>query len=143
MPSAAIGRVLALNNGTHLRLSGAGQDNFDGYAPRIINFGATYTTARFLLKYNVSRIGRTRASLDAVSSTVPAGTYQAQETRMVMDGSIEYRFDRRFAFYASVRNLANEPRPLITVSPNAPAYTQPRSYTYYGALWTIGVKGTF
>ena len=130
-------------NGTHLRLSGAGQDNFDGYAPRIINFGATYTTARFLLKYNVSRIGRTRASLDAVSSTVPAGTYQAQETRMVMDGSIEYRFDRRFAFYASVRNLANEPRPLITVSPNAPAYTQPRSYTYYGALWTIGVKGTF
>ena len=87
--------------------------------------------------------GRTGASLDAVSSTVPAGTYQAQETRMVMDGSIEYRFDRRFAFYASVRNLANEPRPLITVSPNAPAYTQPRSYTYYGALWTIGVKGTF
>ncbi|MSU48451.1 MAG: TonB-dependent receptor [Opitutus sp.] len=42
-----------------------------------------------------------------------------------------------------VRNLANEPRPLITFSPNAPAYTRPRTYTYYGALWTMGAKGTF
>ncbi|WP_414662450.1 TonB-dependent receptor [Horticoccus sp. 23ND18S-11] len=130
-------------NGTHLRLSGAGQDDFSGYSPRILNWGASYATARFLLKYNVSRISRQRASLDTVSATVPAGTYQAQDTRMVMDGSVEYRFHRRFAVYASVRNLANEPRPLITYSPNAPAYTRPRTYTYYGALWTMGVKGTF
>ena len=130
-------------NGTHLRLSGAGQDDFSGYSPQILNWGASFATAKFLLKYNVSRIGRQRASLDAVSSTTPAGTYQAQDTRMVMDGSIEYRFHKKFALYTSVRNLANEPRPLITYSPNAPAYTRPRTYTFYGALWTIGVKGTF
>ena len=50
---------------------------------------------------------------------------------------------RSGALYASVRNLANEPRQLVTISANAPAYTQPRTYTYYGALWTLGVKGTF
>ena len=71
------------------------------------------------------------------------GTYDAQDTRMVQDANIEYRFHRRFALYASVRNLANEPRPLVTVSANAPAYTRPRTFTYYGALWTMGVKGTF
>jgi len=61
----------------------------------------------------------------------------------VQDANIEYRFHRRFALYASVRNLANEPRPLVTISATAPAYTRPRTYTYYGALWTLGVKGTF
>jgi TonB-dependent receptor len=130
-------------NGTHLRLSGAGQDNFSGYSPRILNWGASYASAKFLIKYNVSRIGRQRTSADLVSATVPADTYQAQDTRMVQDGSIEYRFHRKFALYASVRNLANEPRPLITYSPNAPAYTQPRGYNFYGALWTMGIKGTF
>jgi iron complex outermembrane recepter protein len=130
-------------NGTHLRLSGVGQDEFSGYAPRILNWGASYASARFLLKYNVSRIGRQRSALDAVSATVPPGTYQAQDTRMVQDGSIEYRFHKKFAVYASVRNLANEPRPLITYSENAPAYTRPSAYNFYGALWTIGVKGTF
>jgi TonB-dependent receptor len=130
-------------NGTHLRLSGAGQDNFSGYAPRVINGGVSYANARFLAKLNLSRIGRTRAALDAVSASVPAGTYQAQEVRTVLDANVEYRITRRMALYTSVRNLANEPRPLITYSPNAPAYTLPRSYTYYGALWTFGVKGTF
>lgn len=130
-------------NGTHLRLTGAGVDEFSGYSPRILNWGASYAAARFLLRYNVSRISRQRASLANVSATVPAGTYDAQDTRMVQDANIEYRFHRRFALYASVRNLANEPRPLITYSPNAPAYTRPRTYTYYGALWTMGVKGTF
>jgi TonB-dependent receptor len=130
-------------NGTHLRIGGPGVDNFSGYSPRIINWGASYASAKFLLKYNVSRIGRQRASLDLVGATVPPGTYQAQDIRMVQDASAEYRFDRRFAFFASVRNLANEPRPLITYSPNAPDYTRPRTYNFYGALWTIGVKGTF
>jgi TonB-dependent receptor len=130
-------------NGTHLRVRGAGADEFSGYAPRNLNWGASYGTARFLLKYNVSRVSRQRAGLDAVNSTTPPGTYQAQDTRMVMDGSVEYRFHRRFALYSSVRNLANEPRPLVTYSPNAPAYTRPRTYTFYGALWTFGVKGTF
>ena len=130
-------------NGTHLRIGGPGVDNFSGYSPRIINWGASYASAKFLLKYNVSRIGRQRASLDLVGATVPPGTYQAQDIRMVQDASAEYRFDRRFALFASVRNLANEPRPLITYSPNAPDYTRPRTYNFYGALWTIGVKGTF
>lgn len=130
-------------NGTHLTIGGAGRDEFSGYSPRIINWGASYASARFLFKYNVSRIGRQRASLDLVGATVPPGTYQAQDTRTVQDGSIEYRLHRRFALYASVRNLANQPRPLITYSDNAPAYTRPRAYNFYGALWTFGVKGTF
>jgi iron complex outermembrane recepter protein len=135
--------VQVWSNGTHLRISGTGSANFSGYSPRILNWGASYAGAKFLLRYNVSRIGRQRASLTNVSATVPAGTYDAQDTRMVQDANLEYRIHKKFALYASVRNLANEPRPLITFSPNAPAYTRPRTYTYYGALWTMGVKGTF
>lgn len=130
-------------NATHLRISGSGADEFSGYSPRVLNWGASYASAKFLLRYNVSRVGRQRSSLTAVSATVPAGTYDAQDIRMVQDANVEYRFHRKFAVYASVRNLANEPRPLITYSPNAPAYTRPRTYNFYGALWTIGVKGTF
>lgn len=130
-------------NATHLRISGTGADEFSGYAPTVLNWGASYAGPRFLIRYNVSRIARQRAAINAVSASVPAGTYDAQDTRMVQDANIEYRFYKRLALYSSVRNLANEPRPLITYSPNAPAYTRPRTYTYYGALWTIGVKGTF
>ena len=130
-------------NGTHLSVNGAGADEFSGYSPRILNWGASYASARFLLRYNVSRIGRQRAALSAGSATAPVGTYDAQDTRMVQDANAEYRFHRRLAVYASVRNLANEPRPLVTIAPNAPAYTRPRTYTYYGALWTLGFKGTF
>lgn len=130
-------------NGTHLRLTGSGVDEFSGYSPRILNWGASYASAKFLLRYNVSRISRQRAALTNVSASVPPGTYDAQDTRMVQDANVEYRFHRRLAFYASVRNLANEPRPLVTISANAPGYTRPRTYTYYGALWTMGVKGTF
>ncbi|MBI5770513.1 MAG: TonB-dependent receptor [Verrucomicrobia bacterium] len=124
-------------NGTHLRISGTGTNNFSGYSPRVLNWGASYAGAKFLLRYNISRIARQRATVTT------AGTYDAQDTRMVQDANIEYRFDRRFSLYASVRNLANEPRPLITMSATAPAYTRPRTYTYYGALWTMGIKGTF
>ncbi len=124
-------------NATHLRVTGSGKDNFSGYSPRVMNWGASYASARFLVRYNVSRIARQRTTISA------AGTYDAQDTRMVQDANIEYRFHKKFSLYASVRNLANEPRPLITYSPTAPAYTRPRTYTYYGALWTMGVKGTF
>ena len=103
-------------NATHLRISGAGADEFSGYSPRIINWGASYAGAKFLVRYNVSRIGRQRAALSAVSATTPAGTFSAQDTRMVQDANIEYRFHKRFSLYASVRNLANEPRPLIIYS---------------------------
>ncbi|MBI5692811.1 MAG: TonB-dependent receptor [Verrucomicrobia bacterium] len=130
-------------NGTHLRLTGSGVDEFSGYSPRVLNWGASFASSRFLVRYNVSRIARQRAALTNVSASVPPGTYDAQDTRMVQDANIEYRFHKRFALYASVRNLANEPRPLVTISANAPAYTRPRTYTYYGALWTMGVKGTF
>jgi len=64
-------------NGTHLSIGGSGKDEFSGYSPRIINWGASFATAKFLLKYNVSQIGRQRASLDLVGATVPPGTYQA------------------------------------------------------------------
>jgi TonB-dependent receptor len=130
-------------NGTHLRISGSGAANFSGYSPRVLNWGASYASAKFLVRYNVSRIGRQRGAFANVSATVPPGTYDAQDTRMVQDANIEYRFHRRLSLYASVRNLANEPRPLVTISANAPAYTRPSTYTYYGALWTMGVKGTF
>jgi TonB-dependent receptor len=130
-------------NGTHLRISGSGAANFSGYSPRVLNWGASYASAKFLVRYNVSRIARQRGAFATVSATVPPGTYDAQDTRMVQDANIEYRFHRRLSLYASVRNLANEPRPLVTISANAPAYTRPSTYTFYGALWTMGVKGTF
>jgi len=45
-------------NATHLRIGGAGADEFSGYSPRMINRGASYAGAKFLVRYNVSRIAR-------------------------------------------------------------------------------------
>jgi TonB-dependent receptor len=130
-------------NGTNLRLSGASQDNFSPYCPRIINWGGSYATTKFVLKYNVTQIGLWRAALNAPSATLPAGTFNGEDVRKIQDGSVEYRFHRKFALFAAVRNLANAPRPLVVHSPSIPAYTRPSGFTFYGALWTMGIKGTF
>ena len=45
-------------NATHLRIGGAGADEFSGYSPRMINWAASYAGAKVLVRYNVSRIAR-------------------------------------------------------------------------------------
>lgn len=130
-------------NVTYYRLSGTGRDNFAGYSPRNVNWGVAYTNKRFLGKLNVSQTMRTRSNPEAVSATTPPETYQAVDFRLLVDASFEFRFTKRYALYGSARNLNGYPKFNITHSPNAPAYTRPRNYQFYGTLFTFGVKGVF
>jgi len=142
VPRWALGTQVFANV-TYYRLDGTGRSNFAGYSPRNVNWGLAYTTSRFLGKVNVSQTMRTRGNPVAVNATTPPDTYQVVDFRLLVDASFEYRFSKRFALYGSARNLNGYPKFNITYSPNAPAFTRPRSYQYYGTLFTFGVKGTF
>ncbi len=74
---------------------------------------------------------------------VEGGVYEYMAPRLTVDWSGEFRFARRFALYATVRNLFNAPEDLERYGPSTPGYAKLRQRTDFRPLWTVGVKGTF
>jgi iron complex outermembrane receptor protein len=130
-------------NTSYKRLGGAGKDNFTDFTPKLVSFGVTYASKRILAKVNVNQTAPLRNGLLATNATTPAGSYNSQGYRCLVDASFEYMFHKRFSIYGGARNLAQFARRVQVVSPNAPEYARPTQYNYYGVFWTFGVKGTF
>jgi TonB-dependent receptor len=130
-------------NVTRLNISGPGADNFLPFRPRLLNWGVSYTNRKALVRVNVAQQGAQRTALLATNATTPAGSYQYIALRIITDLSFEYRFHKRIALYGSARNLFQNPRRQFRAGPNTPDYARVVRYDYYGALLTVGVKGTF
>jgi hypothetical protein len=92
---------------------------------------------------NVAQQGPQRTAVLATNATTPPESYQYVAFRNLVDASFEYRFHKRIAVYGSARNLFQNPRRIFRSAPTAPAYTRPVRYDHYGALLTLGIKGTF
>lgn len=130
-------------NGTHLRLSGPGANEFSGYSTRIINWGVAYTRGNFALKANATYSNGPRNAEVAANSTTPVGTYTGVAPRMTLGGSVEYRLNKWITVHASGQNLTNGLWRNMTYSPGAPEYTRPTQYRDNGIAYVIGVKGEF
>jgi hypothetical protein len=55
----------------------------------------------------------------------------------------DYRLTRRFSIFFSARNLFDTPEGSERIGPSTPSNARLIQYVEYGALWTLGVKGTF
>ena len=66
-----------------------------------------------------------------------------QIDRLNIDLQGEYYFYKRFALFASMRNLRDQSEDVEVYGPSTPENAQFRQRTNFGSLWTIGVKGTF
>ena len=143
LPAWARG-VQVFGNLSVQRATGDGAANFTGYVPKTGNWGASLTRERFVVHVNWNYRGRARRGLVAAGSSIEPGTYNWGQTRLVTDVIAEYRFSKKFAFFANLRNLYHVPDELEIAGPNTPAVARLRqSNADFGSLWTIGFKGSF
>ena len=130
-------------NATHLRLSGAGADNFAGYSTRIFNWGVSFARSNFAIKVNVTNSNGPRNAVVAANATTPAGTYTSLAPRTLVGGSLEYRVTRRLTLHFSGQNLSNALYRNMTYSPGAPDYVRPTQYRDNGIEYVLGLRGEF
>lgn len=130
-------------NVTTLTLGGPNAGNFTNFSPHEANGGVSYVHPRFSVKVNTQRTGWIRGSAVAASATVPPNAYNYIAPQTRVDLSAEYRFNRRFSLYASVRNLNHTPRRQGIRGPDIADHTVLNYYTYTGTLLTLGLKGEF
>ena len=83
-----------------------------------------------------------RAAIAAGNSIEP-GTYTWWSKRLYLDLNGEYNLSRRFALFASIRNLADAPDDIKVYGPSTPAVARFRTRVEFGSLWSFGLKGTF
>jgi len=59
-------------NGTHLRLTGPGANEFSGYSTRTINWSVTYAKGNFAIKANATYSNGPRNAIVAANATTPS-----------------------------------------------------------------------
>jgi iron complex outermembrane recepter protein len=143
LPNWARG-VQVFGNLSVQRAIGEAAVNFVGYVPKSASWGASLTRERFVVHVNWNYRGRTRRGLIAAGPSIEPSTYNWGVTRLVTDVIAEYRFTKRFAVFANLRNLFHAPDELEIVGPSTPPIARLRQTgADFGSLWTIGVKGSF
>jgi outer membrane receptor protein involved in Fe transport len=130
-------------NVTTMSLSGPDRASLQSFAPRNVNWGVSYSRAKFNVNVNVALQKWVRQSQVAASATVSDGTYQYQRNSPRVDTSFEYNFTKRIGIYGGVRNLLAVPNARVRTNQSGPSYTLPNQYQYNFALVTLGIKGAF
>ena len=75
---------------------------------------------------------------------IEPGTYVWGEARLVTDVIVEYRFWKKFAVFANLRNLNHAPDETEIAGPSTPAIARLSvSQADVSSLWTIGFKSSF
>ncbi|MBI5693840.1 MAG: TonB-dependent receptor [Verrucomicrobia bacterium] len=132
-------------NYTELRLKGANTADFTGYTPRTLNWGVSYSRPKYSARFNVNQKSRVRSALQAPSAAIPANTYNWFAPRTLVGADFEYRFSKRFSFYASAINLfdaeAITERYSTTVA--VPEWAKVIRRFKFGADFNLGIKGSF
>ncbi|MSU50752.1 MAG: hypothetical protein EXS37_16980 [Opitutus sp.] len=141
-PSWARG-VQAFAKANAQRALGDASSNFAGYVPRSASWGASLTRPRYNLRVSWNYRARQRGNLVAAGSSIEPGTFNWALKRLYVDVSGEYNFRKSIALFANVRNLGAAKDDNEVFGPSTPTHAQFRQRTDIGALWTLGLKGSF
>ena len=129
-------------NASQQRTLGDDRGDFAGYVPRSANWGVSLTRPKFNVRLNWNYRGRQRAARVAGAS-IPVDAFQWEIERLYLDVLGEYNLARHLALFASFRNITGEYDSTEAYGATTPAFARLRQRTDIGALWTIGVKGSF
>ncbi len=139
--------VQVFANGSAQRATGPALGSFTGafYVPRSGSWGVSLTRPKYNVRMNWNYKGRQRRGQIAsgANTSIEPGTYTWGSKYLFIDVLGEYYFRKRFAVFANLRNIHDTPDDIETVGPSTPAHAQLRQRERFGALWTVGLKGTF
>lgn len=136
-------RMQIFANLTSQAIYGDNPQDFSNFSPRNINGGLSYTSRRFTANLGVTSAKWVRMSVAATNANNRAGSYNYVAPLARLDFSAQYRINKWFSIYYSVRNLTSEPRFLEIRSPGMPEYLRPRNLQFTAANHTLGIKGEF
>jgi len=142
LPAWARG-VQVFVNGTAQRMTGDDSNSFSGYVPRAANWGIMLTRPKYRLGVKWNYVGRQRLAMVAPGRSIEPGTYNWASKRLLIDVNAEYTFYRRVAVFVNLTNLHDAPVAFEVYGPRTPEYAQFRDQARFGAVWTIGIKGSF
>ncbi len=130
-------------NITAMRLSGPNKADLTNFVPFTINWGVSYTRSRFRGDVSVSQFNERRIQPGVTSASVTPNSYIYNAGQTKVDASLEFRVKRYLSVYATARNLFAQPLRRGTWSDTIPEYAQVDQYQYTGAMFTLGIKGSF
>jgi iron complex outermembrane receptor protein len=130
-------------NGTKMYIKGPRAADLTDFGGTIANWGLSLNRSRFSGRLSWTYMEELRLSAVAQSATVPAETYNYRPARTTMDINAEYRLSRRFALYATCRNLTDEPLITARYASTTPEYARAVQVNRPGAFITFGIKGDF
>lgn len=134
-------RVFA--NGSAQRVTGDDSGSFNGYTPRVANWGVSLSRPKYSLKVNWNYTGRKRNGPVAAGRSIDPATYNWTSKRLVIDVNAEYYLSKRIGAFAALSNIMDDPIDNKIYGPMTPDYARFRMRQNYGALWTLGVKSKF
>jgi iron complex outermembrane recepter protein len=124
------------------RMTGDAAATFQGYIPRTYNWGISLNRERYNARVNWNYRGKQRVA--QVSGTgIEPGVFQWWAKRLYIDVTGEFKLTKRFALFASLRNVGDATEDFKIFGPNTPDYATFRQREDFASLWTMGVKATF
>ncbi len=129
-------------NASALRASGDATANFNGFVPRVYNWGVSLTRERFNVRVNWNYRSLSRGGAVTGRSIEP-GTYSYQSKILNLEVSGEYHLSKRFALFMTTRNVQAAPDDTKIYGPSTPSVARFRERNEIAAMWTFGLKGTF
>jgi iron complex outermembrane receptor protein len=142
LPAWARG-VQVFANGSAQRATGQSADNFSGYIPRTLNWGASLTRPGFTLRTKWNFVSRARRGAVAAGRSIEPGTYNWSSDRQLLDVSGELALRRNTALFFNLTNLRDAPADTEVAGPNTPGLVRLSQRQTFGSLWTVGIKATF
>lgn len=121
------------------RVTGVNADQFQIVA-RTYSWGASLNRERFNLRANWNFRGPERRNL--ITGLAP-GTYVWLDSRLYVDVTAEVAISKRFSLFANGRNVLDATEDALYYSPVTPEVAKLHDRQDFGALWTIGIKGSF
>lgn len=138
------GRGLSLFvNGTHLKLGGENQDDFDSFSRRNINWGISFVRPKFQAKINVALAEDVKINRVAVSANVLENMFRYVAPQTLVDLSFEYQFSKKVSLYSSIRNTLQSDKHTLLMGGFTPDAARISVSQRAGSLVTLGVKGVF
>jgi TonB-dependent receptor len=143
LPRWARGVQVFVNGAAQRLLGPQASSNFPGFIPRTASWGVSLNRERYSLRANWNYRSLQRRNAIAAGNSIEPGTFTWWSKRLYLDLNGEYYFWKRFAVFASIRNIGDAPDDIKVYGPSTPAVARFRERIEYGSLWSFGVKGTF
>lgn len=134
--------LTVFGNITLQHLEGSEMASFNGFVGKTINYGVTFSRARFTVRAAVNLKGRVKQGQITNAGTEP-GTFTYLLPRRSADLTAEYRLTRNFALFVSGRNINEAIDDTVTYGPSTPSDRILRGRADYRSYWNVGIKGTF